>query len=45
MGSVAYIELALCALPEEKAASIKDDWKARLTRLFPASGGPALQEV
>jgi hypothetical protein len=35
MGSVAYVELALYALPEEKAVSIKDDWKARLAKLFP----------
>ena len=45
MGSVAYVELALYALAEEKATSVKDDWKARLARLFPAQGGPVLQEA
>src|ERR1039457_5841046 len=42
MGSVAYVELALYALPEEKAVSIKDDWKARLAKLFPTQEARAL---
>ena len=45
MGSVAYVELALYALPEEKAVSIKDDWKARLAKLFPTPEAPVLQEA
>src|ERR1039457_2243786 len=42
MGSVAYVELALYALPEEKAVSIKDDWKVTLARLFPTPEAPVL---
>jgi len=35
MGTVAYFELLLYGLPEEKAKSVENEWRGRLTGLFP----------
>lgn len=43
MGSVAYVELALYAVPEDRAVKVKNDWKTRLATLFPTSELPAAQ--
>lgn len=37
MGSVAYLEFALYGLPDAKAKSVENEWRGKLTQLFPTS--------
>jgi hypothetical protein len=39
MGSVAYIELLLYAVPDAAAAAIENEWKSKPARLFPPAAG------
>ena len=41
-GSVAYVEMILYGLSEQKAAEVENAWKATLAKLFSASSQPAV---
>lgn len=41
MGSVAYVEMILYGLTEQKSAEVENTWKSTLERLFPTSSQPA----
>ncbi|HYL75079.1 MAG TPA: SRPBCC domain-containing protein [Bryobacteraceae bacterium] len=42
MGTVAYLELMLYGLPDEKAKAIENEWRAKLSQIFPtAAATPA----
>jgi uncharacterized protein YndB with AHSA1/START domain len=37
MGTVAYLEMMLYGLPDEKAKAVENEWRGRLAQLFPTS--------
>ncbi len=42
MGTVAYLELMLYGLPDDKAKAIETEWRGKLSQVFPtAAATPA----